>query len=1207
MRTLMERDPQDFLRLAMPEAERAQLPLQIQSFVEQRVQGRGRFTVACSGLPIPGQSPRFHSGYDYEVQLNGVIYQAFVFGKWRNQKTVYEATIDGIVLGDAIALGDAPTPSEQLASGQLVREYNATTSGPNTLLYMVANFNDQTNSDGSPQYPIDDPTILSQMPVVSNFWINCSYGRVYIHGIVNPSQPVDIVHITLPEPTSYSATYNNNFAQLLSDARNAAAAKGYNYTSYNLDVVVTSLSDFTYAGYSYIGAQGSHWCVPYTTLRTAGHELGHNLGLYHANYWRTDSTLPFGEDSNPGGYVADVVNGEWVEYGHYFCVMSGQYGSEWDDATKPIYGPIEKVQLGWLSGTQVQYVTNSGTYRLFRDDAETTVGTPRGIRIESPATDYTGYGRRYWLAYRYAPWDIASDWFQNGIEVDVAQTSYGSDGSILLDMTPYSDDQASPFYNASSPPGNWWTIDNSDKQDGALIVGRTYDDIPAGIHITPVDTGNNGTGEEYVDVVINLGSFATNLPPVISSFTATANEVDVGQPVTFNAMAVDPNGDPLAYSWDFGEVQVWTSSGLNSATATKSWSNPGQYRVQVRVSDMKGGVTTASLIITVGAPANTGQIWGRVLWAGQPVYGARIWTNSWIGGAAAQAWTDSDGSYVLTDLPLSNSYIGNCMAAGFTFTPQFTNPISLAEDFYGADFYANQSLPGGGTKFSISGQVTDPVNGVAGVEVRGGGMATTTDNSGNFILTNFINGDYTIVPQNSGWSFSPANLSVIINSANSTGDNFARVAPYSISGSFSGLPTGHGSVAPTLYLSNGRYVAATLQGSGGTKTWGYTLAGVPAGRFSLGAEVAGYTITPSDFTNPLTVSGDLSGMDFSGVASGVAGAILGRVTQQGQPVAGALLQANQNGSNIGSATTDSDGYFRIENLTNDSYTVIPAKSGYSFSPSSFSVASIPVSGINFAATGTIPPPTISSLTANPAIVSNATAVTILSAIANGTGPLSYSWDAIIAAAPVTFGVNDSSNAASTTVSFLAPGSYIFRLRVTDTNGLPASNTVSVTVNAGPNAMVVSPYQVQVAAGQGVRFQAPAWDQLGNPLAVSPAWSVSGGGTIDNTGLFSAALPGGPYTITALAAGLSANGFVWVTSTGKTVSSGPVLSINLSNSTVTISWRAVVGDTYRVEYKNHLSDSTWSALGSDITADAAIASAVDVVGSGQRFYRLMLVQ
>jgi len=567
MRSLMERDPAEFLRQALPETERAQLPSGIQPLIEQRIKVRGTFGVYCTGLPgsEPNGSRQEHrrSGYTYEVRAGGKSYQAFVFGKWKDQRTVREATIEGVALGDAIAIGDSPTPSEQSGGGQPASELTPTTGGPNTLLYMIARFSDQ-GSD-----PIDDATVLSQMGVVSNFWMNNSSGTVYLHGLIHSTQVVDIVHITLPQPASYGPSYNNNFAQLLSDARTAASAAGYNYANYNLDVVVTSNSGFGYAGRSYIGAQGSHWVQGYTSLRTAGHELGHNLGLYHANYWRTDSTTPFGKDSNPGGYAADVVNGEWVEYGHYFSVMSAQYGGEWDDATKPMYNPAEKAQLGWLSGNAAQYIGASGTYRLFRHDAQTTVGTPRGIRIETPASDYTGYGRRYWLSYRYAPWSVAQSWFQNGVEVDVAQTYYGSDGSILLDMSPYSYDQTGPFYNASSPPGGWWTIDNSDKLDGALVVGRTYDDTSAGIHITPLRTGSNGVGEEYIDVTVNLGSFVGNHPPVINSFSASANEAAANQIVSFNVSATDLDGDSLAYSWDFDQVQTWTSSGLNSPTAAE--------------------------------------------------------------------------------------------------------------------------------------------------------------------------------------------------------------------------------------------------------------------------------------------------------------------------------------------------------------------------------------------------------------------------------------------------------------------------------------------------------------------------------------------------------------------------------------------------------------------------------------------------------------
>ena len=1126
MRALMETDPQEFARQAMSAIERAELPVQLQPLFEQRVKGRGSFSVLCVFPKIDESgptNPAHKAGYLFEAILNGVKYRAFVYGPWRNQQTVTDAEIEGIALGNAIVLGDAPTPSQQSAVSPLVTGASPSTTGPNTLLYMIARFSDQASD------PITEATVLSQMTVVSNFWINGSGGQVYIKGLAYPTQVVDIVHITLPQPSSYGATYNNNFAQLLSDARAAASAQGYNYANYNLDVVVTTSGGFSYAGISYIGAQGSHWVTPYTTLRTAGHELGHNLGLWHANYWRTDSTQPFGKDSNPGGYVADTVNGEWVEYGHYFSVMSAQYGAEWDDATKPIYNPAEKVQIGWLSGAQVQYVTTSGTYRLFRHDAESTVGTPRAIRIETPATDYTGYGHRYWLQYRYAPWNTALNWYQNGVEVDVAETGYGSDGSVQLDMTPYSNDQSSPFYNASSPPGNWWTIDNNDKLDGALLLGRSYDDAAAGIHVTPVAKGNNGTGEEYLDVVINLGTFAADHAPVINSFTVSTNQVAVGQAVNFSVAATDADGDALAYSWNFDDAPTWTASGLNSASASKSWSSAGQYRVVATVSDMKGGVTTASMIITVAQPSNRGQIWGRVVWGGQGVYGARVSTP--VGATVSQSWTESDGSYVLTDLPTNASYTVSCAASGFSFTPQFTNPVPLSSgSAYGIDFYADQALPiGGGNLFVVSGQVTDPLNGAASVEVRGAGMVTTTDGSGNYQLTNVLNGNYTLVPSNASWTFSPPTRSVTVSSANSTGNNFSRVAPYSISGAFTNIPAANNSPAPTVYLSNGRSVAATRGGTGGNRYWIYTLNNVPAGKYSVTAELSGYSLVPTNFSNPVTVSGSVSGVNFIGSVASIAGAIAGRVTQNGLALSGVSVSALQGASTIGSASSDSDGWYRIDNLPGGAYTVSPSLSGFTFTPASISVASVPSTGNNFAAHGSKNPPTITSVTANPTTVPGIGSTTTLSTVANGSGPLIYSWDAVSAAGPVAFTANDSSSAASTSVSFQAPGGYIFRAKVIDTNGFVATSNVTVTVSAGPGSLVVAPYEVQVAGGQTVAFRADAWDQLGNRITLSPSWSVNGGGTIDGSGLFTALYAGGPYAVRATSGGLSATGSVWVTS------------------------------------------------------------------------------
>ncbi len=77
---------------------------------------------------------------------------------------------------------------------------------------------------------------------------------------------------------------------------------------------------------------------------------------------------------------------------------------------------------------------------------------------------------------------------------------------------------------------------------------------------------------------------------------------------------------------------------------------------------------------------------------------------------------------------------------------------------------------------------------------------------------------------------------------------------------------------------------------------------------------------------------------------------------------------------------------------------------------------------------------------------------------------------------------------------------------------------------------VSPTSASVAVGGAQQFSATALDQNGVPMTSQPAftWSVSGGGSIDQTGLFSGTTAGGPYTVTAAGGGIAGTAQVTVT-------------------------------------------------------------------------------
>jgi hypothetical protein len=97
-----------------------------------------------------------------------------------------------------------------------------------------------------------------------------------------------------------------------------------------------------------------------------------------------------------------------------------------------------------------------------------------------------------------------------------------------------------------------------------------------------------------------------------------------------------------------------------------------------------------------------------------------------------------------------------------------------------------------------------------------------------------------------------------------------------------------------------------------------------------------------------------------------------------------------------------------------------------------------------------------------------------------------------------------------------------------------NGTASVTVTAPPvlTTITVSPSSASVPTGGTKQFTATGFDQFGTPTSPQPTftWSVSGGGTISASGLFTAGgTAGGPFTVTAASGSVSGTASVNVTS------------------------------------------------------------------------------
>jgi len=71
---------------------------------------------------------------------------------------------------------------------------------------------------------------------------------------------------------------------------------------------------------------------------------------------------------------------------------------------------------------------------------------------------------------------------------------------------------------------------------------------------------------------------------------------------------------------------------------------------------------------------------------------------------------------------------------------------------------------------------------------------------------------------------------------------------------------------------------------------------------------------------------------------------------------------------------------------------------------------------------------------------------------------------------------------------------------------------------------------------------------------------------------------------------------------------PVIeSIVAQGGDITISWSALAGRNYRVQFKSDLNSSTWDNLAGDITATGSKATKTDLaVSAAERFYRIVLL-
>lgn len=407
-----------------------------------------------------------------------------------------------------------------------------------TLFFIIVDFPDL------PGEPVSQAALADMLNFdVSTMLQDFSYNKTAIHATVSSQV------IRMPHDASFYADNPDSNAGT-DDLRNEAQQQfellntGTDLDSYDLVGIYFADIGMPYSG---IASIGGWWLLIQDLLSPSVfvHELGHNYGLYHAKFWDTGGTSVTGPGTN-------------VEYGDPFDVMGS------GTVSAGHYGPRSKTWLNWIPEEDWVDASQQGsdTYRLYRID-HADANANRAIRIDKDVGEY------YWIGYRQNYPDNRT--LADGLYITWDKTI---EGTWLIDTTP------------GSVEG---------KYDSSVVLGRTFSDYVAGVHITPVAKGGTSPNE-WIDVSVNIGEFSGNQDPVGSVIGDTLISARVRS--EFTASFADPDGDDLVYHWDFGDGQVRETT----STVQHRWIAGGIYDVTVTASDLKGGQATSQMQVTVEDP-----------------------------------------------------------------------------------------------------------------------------------------------------------------------------------------------------------------------------------------------------------------------------------------------------------------------------------------------------------------------------------------------------------------------------------------------------------------------------------------------------------------------------------------------------------------------------------------------------------------------------
>ncbi|MGH9194434.1 MAG: NEW3 domain-containing protein, partial [Acidimicrobiia bacterium] len=509
--TMIEDNPGEVLRLALPEAERAGMPATVQALLERREEIEGELEALYEDYEDGHHRLHYYLKTDSGERLS--LHFAGGLPKWMSGTQV---RISGVIFPqDSASSGEGGVVLahccgseglEPLATQGLTR-----TIGEQRTLVLLVNFQDTATEE---PFTIEEAR-QAVLGTVNDYYREASFGQTWLTGDVYG-------WFTLP----FGSTCNT--IDIGNAADEAAETAGIDLSPYGRFIYIVKGSvGCTWAGVSTFGPYPSKaWINGSLDSKITAHELGHGLGLAHSNFLDCGDTV-----LGPGCITAEDDK---------FDSMS---------SSPPIghFNAFQKERLGWFLPGDVVTVTADGTYTLQPYELSGGV-SPKALKVLKNTDPTTGSATWYYLEFRQA---LGFDAFiagnnnvLNGVLVHTGEDS-DAYSSLLLDMTP-----------------NSQLLTGWDREDPALEVGASFTDPDTGVTLTTLSATETG-----IQMHVSVGDApCVHADPTVSVSPAASQGVGPGTPVGFQVTIT--NKDSAACSATSFTVVVNAPSGWSSSIDT---------------------------------------------------------------------------------------------------------------------------------------------------------------------------------------------------------------------------------------------------------------------------------------------------------------------------------------------------------------------------------------------------------------------------------------------------------------------------------------------------------------------------------------------------------------------------------------------------------------------------------------------------------------